>query len=127
MRWKRKDKSAWHSWFSWFPVRLADTGELVWLERVGRRHTNQLFEIPTERSLREPPCSSISIGYFWQYATEEAVERIELMTPCLCGHTREKHLGPPVNSGPAAGVRWHRRCHCGCFNFHEERIVEVVE
>ena len=51
MRWKRKDRSAWHSWFCWFPVRLADTGELAWLERVGRRYTDLLFEIPTEEGL----------------------------------------------------------------------------
>src|SRR4051812_9520112 len=36
-RFQRKLK--WHPWFAWFPVRLMDTNQCVWLEVVERQLT----------------------------------------------------------------------------------------
>jgi hypothetical protein len=39
MRWKPKDKSAWHRWFAWRPVCISREGGLggfVWLETIER-------------------------------------------------------------------------------------------
>jgi hypothetical protein len=33
---KREHKARWHSWYAWFPVRLADN-DCRWLERIERR------------------------------------------------------------------------------------------
>lgn len=32
-----KDKTQWHDWFAWYPVRIGD--QVVWLETVQRRGT----------------------------------------------------------------------------------------
>ena len=39
MRWKKPEprpETYWKPWFAWFPVRIEDTGEWVWLEWIWR-------------------------------------------------------------------------------------------
>lgn len=39
MRWKKPEprpQTYWRPWFAWYPVKIEDTGETVWLEWVWR-------------------------------------------------------------------------------------------
>lgn len=33
---KKKNETAWHKWFAWYPIYIHRTGQWVWLEKVER-------------------------------------------------------------------------------------------
>jgi hypothetical protein len=39
-----KAELEWHRWFAWYPVRLSDTQECVWLETIEIRGVSHIYQ-----------------------------------------------------------------------------------
>jgi len=69
MKWKRQDKTKWHDWFAWYPVKVECdeeeyTHKVLWLETVQRKITKRSIRCAYNDyldSLRADPLEPVSI------------------------------------------------------------------